>query len=154
MATEPTSPATSLTAPVTATRTGPWTLSVDNGRGATLTIGMEDAEGSFSPVELLQAALAGCAALSAEAQLVDKLGADASVSSTAKAAYDRDTNRITHLSNTIAADMASLPAERIEKLIQAAERSVGRLCTVKRSLTHGIEATTTVHNEAVDQPAG
>ena len=154
MATEPTSPATSLTAPVTATRTGPWTLSVDNGRGATLTIGMEGAEGSFSPVELLQAALAGCAALSAEAQLVDKLGADASVSSTAKAAYAPDTNRITHLSNTITADMDSLPVERINKLIQAAERSVGRLCTVKRSLTHGIEATTTVHNEAVDQPAG
>lgn len=134
------------TAPVTATRTGPWTLSVDNGRGATLTIGMKGAEGSFSPVELLQAALAGCAALSAEAQLVDKLGAGVSVSSTAQVTYAPDTNRIIHLDTIITADMTSLPAERTDKLIQAAERSVGRLCTVKRSLTHSIEATTTVVN--------
>lgn len=142
MSTEPTSP----TAPVTATRTGPWTLSIANGRGATLTIGMEGADGSFSPVELLQAALAGCTALSAEAQLVDKLGADVSVSSTVQATYAPDANRIIHLDTTITADMTSLPMERMDKLIQAAERSVGRLCTVKRSLTHGIEATSTVVN--------
>ena len=145
---------TSHTTPLIATRTGPWTLSVDNGRGATLAIGMDGAADSFSPIELLQAALAGCAALSAEAQLVDKLGADTPVTSTVQAAYDRDANRLTHLSTTLTTDMTPLPAERIEKLIQAAERSVGRLCTVKRSLAHGIEATTTIGNEAVDQPAG
>lgn len=77
---------------------------------------------------------------------MDKLGTDASVSSTAQATYEPGTNRITHLNNTITTDMTSLPPERIEKLIQAAQRSVGKLCTVKRSLGHGIETTTTVDN--------
>ncbi|GAB3589667.1 OsmC-like protein [Corynebacterium faecale] len=134
----------STTFSLTATRTGSWTYTVDNGRGATVDIGLEGADGAFSPVELLQAALAGCAALSAEAQLVNKLGENAEVSSVVDFTHDADTNRITSLTNLISADMSSLDIERREKLIAAAERSIGILCTVKTSLNHGVEASTTV----------
>lgn len=124
---------------ITATRTEDWTYTVDNGRGASLRIGLEGANGSFSPVELLQAALAGCAALSAEAQLVDKLGPEATVTSSVEATHDADSNLITALYNTISADMSSLENERREKLVAAAERSIGVLCTVKKSLIRGVK---------------
>lgn len=132
------------TSSLTATRTGAWTYTVDNGRGASLDIGLEGADGTFSPVELLQAALAGCAALSAEAQLVNKLGENAEVSSVVDFTHDPETNRINSLTNLISADMSSLEPERREKLSAAAERSIGVLCTVKKSLNHGVEASTTV----------
>ncbi|WP_293954449.1 OsmC family protein [uncultured Corynebacterium sp.] len=129
---------------ITATRTSNWTYTVDNGRGASLSIGLEGAEGAFSPIELLQAALAGCAALSAEAQLVDKLGDDATVTSRVDATHDAASNLIDSLSNIISADMSSLENRRQEKLIAAAERSIGALCTVKKSLIQGVPATSTV----------
>lgn len=129
---------------LTATRSGSWTYTVDNGRGATLTIGMEGTAGAFSPVELLQAALAGCAALSAEAQLVNKLGEDIQVSSQVEATYDAASNRIDTLKNLITTEMSTLDPERRAKLMAATVRSIGKLCTVKKSLIHGIAATTTV----------
>ncbi len=129
---------------ITATRTEDWTYTVDNGRGASLRIGLEGADGAFSPVELLQAALAGCAALSAEAQLVDKLGPEATVTSSVDATHDAESNLITALHNTISADMSPLENERREKLLAAAERSIGVLCTVKKSLIKGINAASRV----------
>lgn len=132
---------------LTATRTRDWTYTVNNGRGATLEIGLEGADGAFSPVELLQAALAGCAALSAEAQLVNKLGDAAAVVSSVDIVHDSDSNRITALTNHITADMSSLDTKRRDKLIAAAERSIGALCMVKNSLNHGADATTTVLND-------
>lgn len=139
---------------LTARRTAEWTYTVDNGRGATLAIGMEGADGAFSPVELLQAALAGCAALSAEAQLVDKLGPGATVSSTVSVSHDAEKNLIDSLHNIISVDMSLLENTRRKKLIAAAERSIGVLCTVKKSLIQGVPATSTVeedHNERSSQ---
>ncbi|QGU05132.1 OsmC family protein [Corynebacterium comes] len=129
---------------LTAVRTGPWTFTVDNGRGATVQIGMSGAPDSFSPVELLQAALAGCAALSGEAQLAHRLGEDFEMSSTVEATYNAENNRIEALANRIVADMSGLDAEKREKLIASTERSIAKLCTVKRSLAEGMTATTVV----------
>ena len=133
--------------PLTAERTAPWTLTVDNGRGATLQIGMEGAEGSFSPVELLQAALAGCAALSGEAQLAHRLGEDFELSSTVEATHDKGTNRIEALTNRIVADLSGLDPAQQEKLIASTQRSIAKLCTVKRSLAEGGETSTEVENQ-------
>ncbi len=130
--------------PIIATRTSAWTYTITNDRGAQMTIGMDDADGAFSPVELLQAALAGCAALSAEAQLINKLGDDARISSTVEATYNPGDNRIETLVNSISAEMAELDSDRREKLLAATERSIEKLCTVKKSLKHGIQTSTTV----------
>lgn len=129
---------------LTAERTAPWTLTVDNGRGATLQIGLSGAPDSFSPVELLQAALAGCAALSGEAQLAHRLGEDFELSSTVEAVHNPETNLIEALSNRIVADLSELDPEKREKLIASTQRSIAKLCTVKRSLAEGITTTTEV----------
>jgi len=59
-----------------AERTANKTLTVTDSTGATLKIGPLGAAGAFSPGELLQAAIAGCTALSAEAQIANVLGED------------------------------------------------------------------------------
>lgn len=133
--------------PLTAEHTAPWTYTVNNGRGAQIRIGMEGAEGAFSPVELLQAALAGCAALSGEAQLANRLGEDFNLSSTVEVVHDAAENRIKQLINHLLVDLSELEPERQEKLIASTERSIAKLCTVKRSLNHGIESTTEVSEE-------
>jgi hypothetical protein len=47
-------------------RVGQHSFVASNGRGAEVRIGRRDQDGSFSPVELLLAAAAGCAAVTAE----------------------------------------------------------------------------------------
>lgn len=130
--------------PLSVERAGPWTYTLNNGRSAELQIGMEGAEGSFSPVELLMAALAGCAALSAEAQLAHRLGEEFKTTSTVEATYNAEENRIESLLNRIVTDMSALDPERREKLIASTERSIGKLCTVKRSLSHSVDSTSEV----------
>lgn len=70
---------------VIAQRTDVNTYTVRNGSGVEVRIGALGAEGVFSPVELLQAALAGCAALSADAQLASQLGPNFDATSTVQA---------------------------------------------------------------------
>lgn len=131
---------------LTAERTSAKTLTVRNGRGAELHIGMAEAEGSFSPGELLQAAVTGCAALSAEAQLAHELGDDFEMTASTEAVTNEADNRIDQLIVDIAADMSELGPQDREKLITRSERVIDRLCTVKRSLNHGVDSTATVRD--------
>ncbi|QGU07907.1 OsmC-like protein [Corynebacterium occultum] len=133
---------------LSAEHTAPWTYTVNNGRGAEIKIGMEGAAGCFSPIELLQAALAGCAALSGEAQLTNRLGEDFTMTSSVEVVYNAEENRIEQLINHILADFSELEPERQEKLIASTERSISTLCTIKRSLNHGIESTTEVSGQS------
>lgn len=112
--------------------------------GAEVRIGGLGEEGVFSPVELLQAALAGCAALSAEAQFTSDLGPNFDATSTVEAVLNMDENRVEKLITTIATDTSELSPEKHDKLIASAERIIDKLCTVKRSLSAGIEPVTTV----------
>lgn len=82
-----------------------------NAKGAEVRIGALGAEGAFSPVELLQAALAGCAALSAEAHLTSALGPNFDATSTVQAVYNAKENRVEKLITTIDADTSGLSAE-------------------------------------------
>ncbi|WP_152347541.1 OsmC family protein [Brevibacterium sp. CFH 10365] len=130
---------------LTAQRTAPATYTVRNANGGEFRIGAPGADdGSFTPVELLQAAAAGCAALSAEAKLANRLGEDFDAVSTVEAELNMDDNRIERLVTSIEADMSELDAETRQKLIASAERSIDSLCTVKRTLNHGAANTTGV----------
>lgn len=129
---------------LTAERTSSATYTVRNDRGAELRIGLPGAGNSFSPVELLQAAAAACAALSAEAQFVGRLGHDFNATTTVEANLNFDENRVGSLVTQIDIDMSELDPEKRDKLIASAERSIDRLCTVKRTLDHGTEISTKV----------
>lgn len=131
---------------VRAERTAANTYIVRSAGGAELQISSTGTEGAFSPVELLQAAVAGCAALSAEAQLANRLGADFRATATAAAVLNSEENRIAELITTITADMSQLDPERQQRLVSSAERFVEQLCTVKRTLSHGTENTAEVRH--------
>lgn len=133
-------------ADLTAHRVAAKTYTVRNHAGAELRIGMHGSPDAFSPVELLQAAVAGCAALSAEAQLATTLGDAFAASVTVAGVHDPGDNRLTRLVATLEADMAELDAAARERLVARAERFIGSLCTVKRTLAHGVETTTEVHD--------
>ena len=129
---------------LSAERTAAQTFTLRNDRGAELQIGMAGAEGSFTPGELLQAAVAGCAALSAEAQLAHKLGPDYEMTATVAASVDEAADLIESIAVTLTAEMPGLDGPAREKLVEQAERVIDRLCTVKRSVNHGVAATAAV----------
>ncbi|MCS5479891.1 OsmC family protein [Corynebacterium sp. YIM 101645] len=121
---------------------GTWTVS--NAFGAELRIGAPGEEGAFSPGELLQAALAACSVLSADVQLAHHLGADYEATATVEGVDDEEEGRVAELRATISPDMSALDPAEQEKLITRAERVIERLCAIKRSLNHGVEATAEV----------
>lgn len=129
---------------LTAKRTAARTFTLRNDRGAQLQIGMAGAEGAFTPGELLQAAVTGCAALSAEAQLAHTLGPDYEMTATVAASVDEAADLMESITVTLAAAMPELDDAAREKLVEQAERVIDRLCTVKRSVNHGVAATAAV----------
>ena len=130
--------------PLSAERTGPHAYLARNDRGAQVRIGPPGAADSFTPGELLQAALAGCAALSAEAQLAHHLGEDFEATATTEGIHHTGDNRIAAFSTSILADMSTLDDAQCARLIASAERFIERLCTVKRTVTHGADNTARV----------
>lgn len=133
-------------ADLTAHRTAPMTYTARSDSGAELRIGMHGSPDTFSPVELLQAAIAGCTALSAETQLATTLGDDFTASITVGGVHDTRENRLTQLVAALEVDMADLDAAGQAKLSSRAERFISSLCTVKRTLNHGVETSTEVRN--------
>ncbi|AGF71971.1 OsmC family protein [Corynebacterium halotolerans] len=131
---------------VTAKRSGINTYTVRSAGDAELRIGSPGEEGVFSPVELLQAAIAGCAAMSAEPQLTSQLGKDFAATTTVEAVQDPEDNRLDKLITTISTDMAGLDPEKRDKLISRSEKFIEKLCTVKRTLQHGVETETSVRD--------
>ena len=83
-----------------------------NGRGAQVRLGRGDAEGVFSPGELLKIALAACTALSTDHVLRSRLGDDfpavVGVSSTGV----EDENRYGHLDVELLLDLAELDEDK------------------------------------------
>lgn len=57
-------------------RVGKHTFVGRNERGAEVSIGHKGAEGAFSPAELLQVAVAGCSAVTAENLITRRVGED------------------------------------------------------------------------------
>lgn len=133
---------------ITATRTAKDLYTVRSEGGGELRVGAPGTEGAFTPGELLQAALAGCAALSGDAQLVSKLGPDFDATVTVDATRHEQENRVESLLVTIDADMSKLSAEDHHKLLERTDRIVERLCAIKRSLNAGVVSTVTIQGQA------
>lgn len=106
---------------VTVRRVGEGRFVATTAAGATVQVGGD----GFSPVELLEAALAACAALTAEQLVVRRTGADFTVVATGEEA-PHELRRV-----DIAFD---LPAD--EPLATIVPRAVARECKVSRTVEH------------------
>lgn len=129
---------------VTALRTATNLYTIRNDQGAEIRVAGPGTEGAFTPGELLQAALAACSALSADAQLASKLGDDFEGSVTVDATRHDEDNRVEGLVATVNADMSHLSADERDKLLERTDRIITRLCAIKRSLNAGIESSVVV----------
>lgn len=139
---------------LTAERTSSGTYVARNERGAEVQIGMPGASDSFSPVELLQAAIAGCAALSAESKFVQRLGEDFTATATVEASENVGERRVEDFFALIEADMSELDQATQDKLMASAQRSIDRLCAIKRTLGHGATGAAEVRAESGDAAEG
>lgn len=125
-----------------ATRTNQNEYTVTNQDGTSLKVSPHGTPGAFSPGELLQAALLGCASLSADAQLSHMLGADFDAEASVKST-EAD-NFITNMLFEFQIKTEGLDDAEREKVIQAAAKKIERLCIVKRSLNQGINTETDI----------
>ena len=108
-----------------------------NARGAEVRIGGADAEGAFTPGELLQIAAAACASLTADHVLSSRLGETFDASFTVEGDGVKGENRYEKITTKVVVDMSTLDAERQEKLIERAEKAIERLCSVGRTVEQG-----------------
>ena len=125
-----------------ATRTNQNEYTVTNQDGTSLKVSPNGTPGAFSPGELLQAALLGCASLSADAQLSHMLGADFDAEASVKSTEAN--NFITDMLFEFQIKTEGLDDAEREKIIKAAAKKIERLCIVKRSLNKGINTETDI----------
>ena len=125
-----------------ATRTNQNEYTVTNQDGTSLKVSPHGTPGAFSPGELLQAALLGCASLSADAQLSHMLGAEFDAEASVKST-EAD-NFITDMLFEFQIKTEGLDDAEREKIIKAAAKKIERLCIVKRSLNKGINTETDI----------
>ncbi|MFP7366018.1 OsmC family protein [Corynebacterium callunae] len=126
--------------PITAHRTAADEYTITNNTGAQLRVAPPGTPNAFSPGELLEAALAGCAALAAEAQLAHSLGTDFDAEASVRATIRE--GLIAELIFELQVDFGELDAAKQEKLKESALRKIDKLCAVKNSLKPGIPVRT------------
>lgn len=134
--------------PVRVTRSGEHWFTAVNERGAAVDIGREGMSGSFTPGELLLAAVAGCSAVTTENLLVRRLGADAEIAVDAdrtKSAADKHRFATVETQLHAALDQIDDTEERA-KIVAAVHRAIGKYCTVSRT----VEQSTPVHLDVVE----
>ncbi|MCR6481868.1 OsmC family protein [Amycolatopsis sp. OK19-0408] len=122
-------------------REGEHTFVGRNDRGAEVRLGRKDAEGAFSPAELLQIAAAGCSAVTAEQLITRRIGEDAKFRVTVTADRREDASELDAMHVAFDVDVSTLAADQREALAGAVDRAIERLCTVSRTLKKGIPVT-------------
>jgi uncharacterized OsmC-like protein len=134
---------------VSVARTGSRTYEGMNERGSTVRIGPPDAEGHFTPGELLKLALIACAGMSADRVAARRLGDDFAMTVWAHGKSDRDENRYRRVAEELLVDLSGLAPDERLKLIHIMEKAIERGCTVARSVEGAIELDTTIDGVAV-----
>jgi uncharacterized OsmC-like protein len=119
-------------------RTGPWAATASNGRGPDIPVSLAGAADAYSPLELLQIALAACEALSADHRVAHALGPNAEVTTTARSRTDAAENRLSAIEIERAMDTPSLAPEKADRLVERVRAAVDRQCTVGRTLEAGV----------------
>lgn len=102
-----------------------------NGRGAEVRIGRKDQEGSFSPMELLLAAAAGCVAVTAETLVTRRVG---DFTAHAEHVSVEGAHEVTTVPVSLDYDLSGLDDEQRAALDTVVRRAVDQLCTVTRTL--------------------
>jgi len=124
--------------PVEVTRTGQHAFMAVNPRGGKVAIGREDAADSFTPGELLLAAIAGCSALTGENLLVRRLGQDAELTVRAdRTKSPEEPHKFASVQVSFNYDLSGLSEPERSKLVETVQRAVDKYCTVSRSVTEG-----------------
>lgn len=129
---------------VSVTRTGTRTYEGMNGRGSTVRIGPVDAEGHFTPGELLKLALVGCAGMSSDRVAARRLGEDYAITIWAHGMSDRDENRYLRIDEELLVDLSGLAESERSTLIDIMSKAIERGCTVARSVHDCIDLETTI----------
>jgi uncharacterized OsmC-like protein len=112
-------------------RVGEHEFEATNGRGASVRIGRKDQEGSFSPVELLVAAAAGCAMVTSETLILRRTGGD-QLSAVADEVRSESGNEVISIPVTLSYDLSAVDdPEALELVVR---RAVEQFCTVTRTL--------------------
>jgi uncharacterized OsmC-like protein len=112
-------------------RAGQHSFIASNGRGAEVRIGRKDQEGSFSPVELLLAAAAGCVAVTAETLVTRRVG---EFTAHAEHVSAEGSHELTTVPVSLDYDLSGLDDAQREALDTVVRRAVEQLCTVTRTL--------------------
>lgn len=112
-----------------------------NERGAEVVLGRKGQEGSFSPAELLQIAVAGCSAVTAEELITRRVGEDSKFRVHVTADRREGAWELDGVHGRFEVDLSTLSPSDREALATAVERAIDRLCTVTRTLRKGIPVT-------------
>ncbi|MEU4802915.1 OsmC family protein [Actinosynnema sp. NPDC023587] len=103
-----------------------------NDRGASVPVGRAGANGSFSPVELLLAAVAGCAVVTAETLVHRRVGDG--LTARARDVRPAGAHELDEVPVTLAYDVSALTDEQRAALDTTVRRAIDQLCTVSRTL--------------------
>lgn len=116
---------------------GTWKAKSDD--GAVLSFGRGD--GMFTPVELLQIALAGCTALSSQYAAEQAVGAGSGARVVVNGTYDAEEGTYLRFQEDVTLDATcakpALSDDVAEALKQRMERHISKGCTVKHTLEKG-----------------
>ncbi|GAA3459405.1 OsmC family protein [Saccharothrix longispora] len=113
-------------------RTGQHEFTATNDRGASVRVGRKGAEGAFTPVELLLAAAAGCAAVTVETLVTRRVDGD--LVARADDVRPEGAHQLDAVPVTLDYDVSSLDDAQRAVLETAVRRAVDELCTVTRTL--------------------
>lgn len=123
--------------PVEVHRDGEHSFVATNDRGATVAVGRDGAPDSFTPGELLLAAIAACSAVTSENLVTRRLGESASLVAHAdREKTEEDPHKFSSIQVAVDFDEITDPDERA-KLVDSVERAIERLCTVSRTVQEG-----------------
>lgn len=134
-------------------RTAPATFTATNARGGTISM-CDGRDDSFTPVELLLAAIAGCSAMDVEA-IVGKRAEPTSIKLSSRGDKIRD-EAGNHMVDLVV-DFAEVTfpetpeGEKAEQvLVKSTQMSRDRLCTVSRTVQLGAPVRYQVRGETID----
>jgi uncharacterized OsmC-like protein len=118
-------------------------------RGAEVLVGSEDAQGVFTPGELMKIALAACSGMSSDAPLRHRLGDDYAAKITVSGPADREQERYPLLEETLEVDLSALSEDEVARLLTVVHRAIDQVCTVGRTLKSGTKVTFEVSDAGV-----
>ncbi|MDO5701163.1 MAG: OsmC family protein [Bowdeniella nasicola] len=142
---------TSARPPIRLERTGERSFTATLRDGRTLPVGPDRASGAFSPGELLQIALAGCHAMSADARVMHALGEQGEPEWWLRACYARDEDAYTAFDVVCEADMSHLSDEEVAKTTQRVGAAIERSCTIGHTLKTNPTTTVRIGGRLVEE---